>query len=302
MSGVLPSPLSVENLGKVAMIEVFQEAARILESGRRGALATIIGTEGSTPGKLGARLLVRDDGSTLGTVGGGCTEADIWRAALDVIATGVSCRKRFRLTAATAAETGLLCGGEFEVYIEPIGNPSVVILGAGHLARALVTVLNTIEFRSTVIDDRETFARKEFFPGAAQVLVREFRNPFEGIEIFANSCLIVVTRGHTHDEVALESALGTDAGYIGLIGSKGKIGAIFKNLREGGISRERLARVHAPIGLPIGSRTPEEIAISISAQLISHHRGAVLSPQEPVEKVPSEEEPSGRLASPPGEI
>ncbi|HIA28483.1 MAG TPA: xanthine dehydrogenase [Planctomycetes bacterium] len=282
------------------MIEIFQEAARILESGGRAALATIIGTTGSTPGKIGARLLVRDDGSTLGTVGGGCTEADIWRAALEVIASGESCRKRFRLTAATAAETGLLCGGEFEVYIEPIGNPSVVILGAGHLARALVVVLNTLEYRTTVIDDRETFASLEFFPGASEVLVRDFSNPFEGLEITPNSCVIIVTRGHEHDESALESSLETAAGYIGLIGSKGKIGAIFKNLRDRGVEPEKLDRVRAPIGLPIGSRTPEEIAVAICAQLIAHRRSRTLSPEEKAGEPLREGEARGHLASPEG--
>ncbi|HIC22030.1 MAG TPA: xanthine dehydrogenase [Planctomycetes bacterium] len=257
------------------MLEVLREAARIIEMGQKAALATIISTTGSTPGKEGAKMLVRADGSTVGTVGGGCTEADIWRISMEVMAAGTAMRKSFRLTAATVAETGLLCGGEFEVYIEPIGAPSVIILGGGHIATALVKVLSTLDWRITVIDDRSDFAHPERFPLADEVLCRPFEECLEGVCVTANSCIVVVTRGHQHDELALSRALETSAGYIGLIGSRGKIGAIVKNLRESGVSTANLERVRAPMGIPIGSRTPEEIAISICAELIGLHRGEV---------------------------
>lgn len=258
------------------MYEIFTEAARLIAEGRRGALATIIGVTGSTPGKESAKLLVRDDGSTVGTVGGGCTESDIWRLAMEVLATERPVRERFRLTAATAAETGLLCGGEFEVYIEPIGNPTVTIFGAGHIAQALVPLLSSLEYRTTVIDDRETFAHPDRFPLASDVRVRDLGACMDGVPQGPNSYLIIVTRGHQHDETVLEQAIATTAGYIGLIGSRGKIGAIFKNLRRRGATEEHLERVHAPIGLPLGSKSPEEIAISIAAELIAHRRGRSL--------------------------
>ena len=255
------------------MHDIFTEAARLIAEGRRGALATIIGVTGSTPGKESAKLLVRDDGSTVGTVGGGCTENDIWRLAMEVLATERAVRTSFRLTAATAAETGLLCGGEFEVYIEPIGNPSVTIFGAGHIAQRLVPILATLEYRTTVIDDRESFAHAERFPLASEVCVRNFENCLEGVSTGPNSCLIVVTRGHQHDETVLAQAVATQAGYVGLIGSLGKIGAIYKNLEKRGVPRARLEEVHAPIGLPLGSKSPEEIAVAIAAELIAHRRG-----------------------------
>ena len=255
------------------MHDIFTEAARLIAEGRRGALATIIGVTGSTPGKESAKLLVRDDGSTVGTVGGGCTENDIWRLAMEVLATERAVRTSFRLTAATAAETGLLCGGEFEVYIEPIGNPSVTIFGAGHIAQRLVPILATLEYRTTVIDDRESFAHAERFPLASEVCVRNFENCLEGVSTGPNSCLIVVTRGHQHDETVLAQAVATQAGYVGLIGSRGKIGAIYKNLEKRGVPRARLEEVHAPIGLPLGSKSPEEIAVAIAAELIAHRRG-----------------------------
>lgn len=258
------------------MHDIFTEAARLIAEGRRGALATIIGVTGSTPGKESAKLLVRDDGSTVGTVGGGCSESDIWRIAMEVMATDRPVRTSFRLTAATAAETGLLCGGEFEVYIEPIGNPSVLIFGAGHVAERLAPLLCTLEYRTTVIDDRESFANRERFPGASEVLVREFEDCFEGLPAGPGTFVIVVTRGHQHDETVLEQALTTSAGYIGVIGSRGKLGAILKNLAARGVSRTELERVHSPIGLPIGSKTPEEIAISVAAELIAVRRGRTL--------------------------
>ncbi|MGE4618727.1 MAG: XdhC/CoxI family protein [Planctomycetota bacterium] len=255
------------------MLEVLREAALVMESGQKAALATIISTTGSTPGKDGAKMLVKDDGTTVGTVGGGCTEADIWRISMEVIATGTARRESFRLTAATVAETGLLCGGEFEVYIEPIGTPAVIILGGGHIANSLVEVLATLDWRVSVIDDREDFAHPDRFPRATEVHCRPFEECLEGLKVTGNSCIVVVTRGHEHDELALSRALETSAGYIGLIGSRGKIGAIFKNLRESGVTAANLDRVQAPVGIPIGSRTPEEIAISIAAELIARHRG-----------------------------
>ena len=266
------------------MLDVFQETIRLLETGRRGALATIISTVGSTPGKDGARMLIRDDGSTVGTVGGGCSESDVWRSAMEVMATGLPRREKHRLTAATVAETGLLCGGEFEVYIEPVGTPWVLILGAGHVARALENVLQTLQCRITVIDDRDDFASPQHFASSTEVHCSPFEKCLDDFEISANCAVVVVTRGHQHDELALARALATPAGYVGLIGSRGKAGAILKHLREQGIAEEDLSRVRSPVGLPIGSRSPEEIAISISAELIAHHRGFLGEPAKRAEK------------------
>lgn len=263
------------------MLEIYREIADILENGRRAALATIVGTTGSTPGKETAKMLVREDGSTLGTVGGGCSEADIWRLAMEVIATERPQRSRFRLTAATAAETGLLCGGEFEVFIEPIGNPAVYIFGAGHVAAHLVPHLAGLDYKTVVVDDRERFASKERFPDATEVHVRNFENAFDGFNMGPNCYVLIVTRGHQHDETVLAQAVRTAAPYVGLIGSRGKIGAIFKHLRRDGIGDEDLARVRAPVGLEIGSRTVQEIAISIAAELIAFRRGCAPPPRAP---------------------
>lgn len=261
------------------MLDIYREAARIIEDGQAAALATIVSTTGSTPGKLTAKMLVRDDGTTLGTVGGGCTEADIWRLSMEVITTGQPKRKQFRLTAATAAETGLLCGGEFEVFIEPIVNPTVYIFGAGHIARCVTPLLVGLDYRVVVIDDRESYASPEHFPTGVRTEVRDLDQCLDGFTLGPHSYLIIVTRGHQHDETVLKQAAQSDAGYVGLIGSRGKIGAIFKNLREAGIDRTRLEQVHAPIGLDIGAQSPEEIAISIAAELVAVRRGLDVKPR-----------------------
>lgn len=265
------------------MLEIFREAAHLIESGRRGALATIIGTTGSTPGKETAKLLVRDDGSAIGSVGGGCTENDIWKLALEVIATDQPVRTQFRLTAATAAETGLLCGGEFEVFIEPIGNPHVFIFGAGHCAQSLTRVLQPLEYRTTVVDDRATYANPELFPEKTEVVVHDFEGCTDGLPIGTSSYIVIVTRGHEHDETVLEQAVATSAPYVGLIGSRGKIGAIFKNLKKRGVSEETLARVRGPIGLDIGSRSPDEVAISIAAEIIAFRRACAPEARNPIQ-------------------
>ncbi|MCA8962952.1 MAG: XdhC family protein [Planctomycetes bacterium] len=263
------------------MLEILKEAVRLIESGRRGALATIISTTGSTPGKESARLLVRDDGTTVGTVGGGCTENEVWKLAMEVIGNDRPIRTRFRLTAATAAETGLLCGGEFEVYIEPVGHPNVVIFGAGHCARSLARLLAPLEYRTTVVDDRESYADPSHFPAGVDVVVSPFESCARQVRLDSNAYVVIVTRGHDHDETVLEQVVRTDAPYVGLIGSRGKIGAIFKNLRSRGISDEALARVRAPIGIDIGSRSPDEVAISIAAEIIAFRRGVAPDPRSP---------------------
>ena len=227
-------------------------------------------------------MLVRDDGSTLGTVGGGCTENDVWRMAMQVIATDKPMRHSFRLTAATAAETGLLCGGEFEVFIEPVGNPVVYIFGAGHVAHHLVPHLNKLDYKTIIVDDRESYSNVERFPTATEVHVRDFETCFEGFNLGVNSYVLIVTRGHEHDETVLEQAVKTRAPYVGLIGSRGKIGAIFKNLRKRGITDEDLDRVRAPVGLDIGSQSVEEIVISISAEMIAFRRGCAPQPRSPL--------------------
>ena len=258
------------------MSDIYRAISKLLSEGHRGALATVIGASGSTPGKESAKMLVREDGSTVGTIGGGCTEADVWALAREAIEKDCPIRKSFELSPKTAGEEGLACGGVVEIFIEPLGSPVVHIFGAGHIARQLVPLVEMVGMKCVIVDDRPQFADSEHFPPTSQVIVADFEDCFEKLSITPASFIVIVTRGHKYDQLVLSKAIRTQAGYIGLIGSKPKIAGIYKTLREEGVSQEELDEIHAPIGIDIGSRTPEEIAVSIAAELIAHRRKAYL--------------------------
>ena len=254
------------------MIDLYREMIRLTESGEKAALATVVGSTGSTPGKEGAKMLVRADGSTVGTIGGGCTEADVWALAKEVIATDQPVRKSFKLSPKQAEDGGLACGGIVEVFIEPIGSPTVAIFGAGHIARSLVKLTNLVGFNTIVADDRQGFVARTHFPEPTRLVLSEFVDVFAKLKITESTYIVIVTRGHRHDQQVLSDALRTRAPYVGLIGSKAKIGRIFRTLVAQGADPKRLQAVRAPIGLDIGSRTAEEIAVSIAAELIAFRR------------------------------
>jgi len=176
----------------------------------------------------------------------------------------------YKLNQEEAGGLGMLCGGETTLYIDVIVPPeSLVIVGAGHVSRPLAAMAKITGFSVTVLDDREEFCNRERFPEADALLVGEMGSLLEKISMGKNSYVVIVTRGHAYDEAALEKIIGTGASYIGMIGSKNKVKKIFQNLLEKGIPEERLRQVHAPIGLDIGAKTAEEIAVSILAEIIS---------------------------------
>ena len=255
--------------------DLFEELVRMRAAGEPGALATVIGTRGSTPGKETMRLLVRADGSFVGTVGGGCVEADVVDACLGVLESDVPKRLTFRLTANATGEHGLMCGGELEVFIEPITAPQLVLFGAGHISKDLCTVAARAGFRVTVVDDRESFANRERFPEASAVVAGEsFAACFERLQVPASAFCVVVTRGHAYDLECTDFALHTAARYVGLIGSHVKVRNILRRLaRDGRLEGMDLERLHAPIGLDLGGGTHGEIAVAIVAELIAHRRG-----------------------------
>jgi xanthine dehydrogenase accessory factor len=262
-------------------MEIYKEIVKLLESRRRGAVATVIGSRGSTPGKEAAKMLIRDDGSTAGTIGGGCTEAEVWALAREVMDRDVPLRRSFVLSPKAAEEEGLACGGVVEIFIEPIGSPVVIIFGAGHIARRLVPLLKLVGLNTVVVDDRAEFANRGHFPDAGEVVVSSFETCFEKLEVAPSSSIVIVTRGHRYDQLVLQKAVETPASFVGLIGSRAKITRICRALLRSGAPRERLESIKAPIGLDIGSRTPEEIAVSIVAQIIAHRRRAHLKGVDP---------------------
>jgi xanthine dehydrogenase accessory factor len=346
------------------MEDLYLEIIKALEKGERLALATLINRVGSAPRAVGAKYLVKEDGLSFGSVGGGCVEAEVWQGAQKMIQKEEGGVLHFNLTAEQLAAGGLICGGTVDIFVEPLrkehleiyrevvkirqkggaanlatlisvndvyfkeegskvlikpcgekvgslmnekaledkirletktplreskpristltfqnqkleillepvfSEPTVYIFGGGHISQQLAPLAKRVHFRVVVIDDREMFANKKRFPDADEILVSEFERCFEHLSIGESSYIVIVTRGHLYDGFVLEQAVKTKASYVGMIGSKKKIRILFENLLEKGVSKETLDRVYAPIGIDIDSETPEEIAVSIVAQLI----------------------------------
>ena len=249
-------------------------AASALERGEPAALVTIVRANGSTPQRTGAKMLVYADGRTVGTIGGGCYENDALGKAREAIASGKPILVRYDLNDDFVEESGLICGGQMEVYIDPIAPaPRLYIIGAGHVGFHLARAAAETGFRIHVVDDREKFANAERFPSAEAVIVDDIAGWLHRADFPASAYVVVVTRGHTHDFDALRALAARDLRYLGLIGSRAKVARVFDALTAEGMPAECLLRVHAPIGLDIGAITPAEIAISILAELIAVRHG-----------------------------
>src|SRR5215469_1400485 len=256
-------------------MDIYEEIVKLRQQGRRGAVATIVNVRGSIPSFKTAKMLVREDGSMCGTIGGGCVEADVWRAAREVMDQEKPRTLSFDLNQDPKYDTGLVCGGTLEIYIEPVLPPALLyIFGAGHVAYNLYKIATTAGFEVTVIDDRESYANRERFPEAREVIAGDFDavtarlNPPEG------SYMVIVTRGHRDDMRILRWAVNARTRYLGMIGSKRKTISIYKELEKEGIPAAQFANVHAPVGLEIGAVTPEEIAVAIVAEMIAERRHA----------------------------
>jgi xanthine dehydrogenase accessory factor len=280
------------------------------------AVCTLVRTRGSTPQKTGAIMLVLTDGRTLGTIGGGCVEAEVRTRALQHITTGQSNLFTFQLNHDHGWDDGLVCGGSMDVAVQILTSPTdavvyrnardqliaghsasiaiivaddhgrsvefnqtlepsptLVIAGAGHVGSALAAVASLMDFSVIVIDDRADFATAERFPSADR-RIGDVDAELAKLKLGLHSYVVIVTRGHRRDALALASVIGSEARYVGLIGSRRKILRIFSDLHADGVPLDQLERVHAPIGLNIGGITPGEIAVSIAAELIAVRRGS----------------------------
>jgi xanthine dehydrogenase accessory factor len=256
--------------------QVFAAVAEALDRGEAAALVTIVSTTGSTPQRVGAKMLVFADGRMVGTIGGGCYENDAFWKARDAITARQPRLVHYELSDDFAQETGLICGGQMDVYIEPIEpSPELYVIGAGHVGYHLATLAAAVGFQVRVVDDREKFANRERFPDAAEVVVEDIPVWLSRVTLPAHAYVVILTRGHTNDLEALRGLATRDLRYLGLIGSRAKVARIFEALQADGISSERLAQVHAPVGLDIGAVTPQEIAVSILAELIAVKHGKV---------------------------
>ncbi len=256
------------------MRQVLEAALKAEAAGEAAALVTVVATTGSTPQKAGARMLVFADGRIVGTIGGGCLEAEMGSRAREAIHGRAPRLVSYDLTPDQAGEDGLVCGGRMQVFIEPIeGTPVLCLFGAGHVAQPLARMAKACGFRVEVADDRIKFANPERFPDADAIVVDEFTGAAGRMTLGPQTYAIVVTRGHKGDAEALQAVLGRGLRFVGLLGSRPKVVHLFATLQERGVSREELARVHAPLGLEIGAQTPEEIAVSILAEMIAVRRG-----------------------------
>ncbi len=256
-------------------MDVYEELVRLRRSGQKCALATIVQVRGSSPSFPSAKMLIREDGSTLGTIGGGCVEAEVWSAAREVLATEVPRCLSFTLDQDAAYDNGLICGGQLEVFIEPVlPQPQVLIFGAGHISKSLAKIADLAGFGITIVDDREAFANRERFPEAVEIHAGPYQEAFAKLQVSENCYLIIVTRGHRDDRLVLGWALTTPARYIAMIGSRRKVIAILKELQKEGVAPSAFERLFAPMGLEIGAVTPEEIAVSVVAEMIAVRRRA----------------------------
>ncbi len=354
------------------MKEIYQKIVELFRNDTLSVLATIIKQAGPSPRGIGTKCLIMQDGSFIGTIGGGIVEAKTIKAAMKVFDTGIPLRLSFSLKGSDVADTDMLCGGDVEVFLEPvspkylshlsilekvmkitgrggagllatvinenwwqqgvapkiflekkkkpigslpggremedslmakmdgildarlplvfslrddsgnrveifaepiIADPFLYVFGGGHVSTQIVPLASRIGFQVVVIDDRQEFADIKNFPGARDVHQFPFDGVMERLSVDESSYLVIVTRGHVQDKDVLAQALKTDASYIGMIGSTRKRNIIYEKLLEEGFTRDELSRVHSPIGLEIGAETPEEIAVSIVAELIKVRAG-----------------------------
>jgi len=258
--------------------EVFAAVAEALEKGEPAALVTIVSTTGSTPQRVGAKMLVFPDGRLVGTIGGGCYENDAFWKAREAITNRKPQLVHYELDDDFAQETGLICGGQMSVYIEPIEpSPELYVVGAGHVGYQLAVMAQEVGFQVHVVDDREKFASRERFPNAAEVVTEDIPTWLERTKIPPHAYVVIVTRGHNNDLDALRALASRELRYLGLIGSRAKVARISDQLLSEGMAPELLKQVHAPIGLDIGAVTPQEIAVSILAELIAVKHGKIKS-------------------------
>lgn len=254
------------------MTKLYQEIIRAVNEGEEVALVTIISAKGSTPRKEGAKMLVKTDGSVVDSIGGGGLEARAIDLALTVIKADEPQRFNINLNS-KEGEQGMICGGEVEIFVEPIISPSTLyIFGGGHVSLSAAKLGKQLGFNVVVMDDREEYVNPERFPEAEIVLVEDFSDVLSKLKLVKSSYMLIITRDHQSDELVLEQVIKAQAEYVGLLGSRKKVMTILAHLAAKGIPQEQLDKVYAPIGLDIHAQTPEEIAVSILAEIIKVRR------------------------------
>ena len=255
------------------MKDIFQKLADTQKGGTQAALAIVVRTRGSTPRKAGAKMIIMEDGSTFGTLGGGDLERKVVEESLEALRGGQARLTSFHLDAAKGG-LDMMCGGEIEIYIEPVCQPEkLIIFGAGHISRALAPLMRSAGFRVTLVDETPDVLEEDRCADLEGIHSEDMESYAEKLPPGGNTYIVILTRGFSKDKAILERLIGKDYRYMGMIGSRKKIDTIKEDLFSKAIGREHLSKLHAPIGLDIGAETPEEIAISIAAEIISLSKG-----------------------------
>lgn len=253
-------------------VEILKTLMRFLESGKKVALSTVIDKKGSGPREPGAKMIISEDGQTFGTIGGGSLETALVNESLKTIKEGKPKKAVFSLSeggGGEAIKTGLICGGELTIFIDVIEpKQKLILIGAGHIALPLAKLADIVGFDVVVVDDNAELANKDRFPMAKEIITGDFNEILDKIEVKPRDFIVIVHGEPEHDYLALEKVIKMKPAYVGLLGSKAKAATLIKRLKEAGISEEELKPLHAPLGLDIGAQTPEEIAVSILAEII----------------------------------
>ncbi len=253
------------------MLEIYQELVNITANGGRAILATVVSSEGSAPRNAGAKMIIREDGSSIGSVGGGRVEHQVQGKAIELMNSNESQLVHFDLSG--KVKGGMICGGQMDVFLEPIvSQETLYIFGAGHISQSTVTIAKMLGFRVMVIDPRSEYNNIERFPDAASLIVEPFADAFSKLSVDKESYIVICTTGHKSDEPCVQFAVGTEAKYVGMMGSRKKVKEVKEHLMQKGVSQQQLDRLHAPIGLAIGAETPQEIAMSIMSEIIKVRR------------------------------
>ncbi|NIS60978.1 MAG: hypothetical protein GTO13_09825 [Proteobacteria bacterium] len=260
------------------MEDIYRTLADIKDQGKRAALAIVVRTKGSTPRKAGAKMIVMEDERILGTVGGGGLEKKVIEESLECLKGGTTKLKTFDLQ----GNLDMMCGGEVDVYIEPISQPEkLVIFGGGHITRTLAPLMRSLDFRVTVVDDNPKMPEEDRFTDIEVLLSEDMESYAERLSPDSSSYIVILTRGFSTDKAILERIIAKDFRYVGIVGSKKKIRTIKEDLISKGIEKEHFSKLSAPIGLDIGAETLGEIALSIAAEIISVRRGKAAHSRNP---------------------
>jgi xanthine dehydrogenase accessory factor len=254
------------------MLEIYQELINVISKRERAVLATVVSSHGSAPRKAGAKMLIKNDGTFIGTVGGGGVEQQVRERAIEVMNSGQPKMVHFDLSG-SGEGAAMICGGQMDVFLESIVPVETLYLfGAGHIAQRTAAMGKMLGFRVVVIDPRPEYNNSDRFPDADSLIVEGYDSAFSKLNVDKDSYIVIYTTGHVLDEQCLRFAVGTKAKYIGMIGSKKKVMEVKEHLVQKGVSQQQLDRVYAPIGIEIGAETPQEIAISILAEIIKAKR------------------------------